>query len=623
MVKNKTSRTKKIETIAGELIASKKNGIALIMGAGCSISSGVPLWDELAYEVLAKLSINVEGDSVQALENYLEEQPSSKDIIEDLVKQRLNSAYMSKGYDYLAQLVASGYYRTIVTLNWDTLLEDALGRKMSHNKFTVLSRDLVSDENIAKVLENIDGDTVVVVKLHGDPMMSLRMGDGVSTRAMHSSLRDALARRFKRVHIVGTKLSDIDVLQPLFARANDGNFLMVSPNAGSSSGLPSDLCQSVISGQFVANGSTLDDQKSNKGVNPGEFDHFFCQLYLSIEKSLLTTSERKKNLVKVEKDILRKEEFGQSHISSIQLKRLADVLMSKMRKEGSPDIAFFINDPSAPGGMELKKLVEESLEKNGVRVEVLEISGESGNRSFKRSYRGDKSDMARTDIPNEGAGMTMHVLDAITFSGNTLNIAKETLLEWYPRATVRMGVVFVSQMLSEKGISDIDYGQITDRYEIFFPWGVTQTTSDITRIFESIEENRQIQIIRRPWGSNEVLVDEERCSVRLLTIEAGKKLSFQRHFCRDELFVALDDNIGLDLCAEELDLGKDIFQPAVKSIILEKSDYALVSRGVWHRTKASMDRARLLEIGFGIYDQQYDIERCFDDYDRLQDDGAI
>jgi mannose-6-phosphate isomerase-like protein (cupin superfamily) len=111
--------------------------------------------------------------------------------------------------------------------------------------------------------------------------------------------------------------------------------------------------------------------------------------------------------------------------------------------------------------------------------------------------------------------------------------------------------------------------------------------------------------------------------VRLLTIEATRRLSFQRHLCRDELFVALDDNIGLDICAEELAVDADPYDEHVKSLILEKGDYVLIPRGVWHRTKASMDRVRLLEIGFGLYDQNYDIERRWDDYERARLDGRV
>jgi len=631
MAANRTSN-KRIEAIASELVASRSlqggHGVALLMGAGCSLTSDVPLWGNLAEHVLRQLGVQTEtDDSVNALETYIEQNPNSRDLVEALVKQTLDVAHPSRGYSYLAHLVSSGFYKTIITTNWDHLLEESLAMALPANRLVVLTRDLVPDDRMSDVLDRSD-DRVVVVKLHGDPIVSLRMGEGVSTRSLPPRLIDSLAKRMKRTHVVGQSVSDLDIVQLLMARVTDGDLLLVSPRSTAISGVPKSIFQSTAGGTatLAAHGQTVDSKEADlRAVNIGEFDHFFCQLSLAIEKHLIATDKtRKQRLATVEQDILRKEDFGISHISASHLGRLARSLMSRMAIDGSPNIVFFINDPAAPGGMELKKLVEQDLYKSHIEVATLDIFGEPGLRSFKRSYRG-------TEIPGEdivsqdgGVGLRIHVLDAITFSGNTLKIAKEQLKQWYPNADVVAGAVFVSQMLNERLESEesISYAQITDRYEIFFPWGVTQTTSDIVRTFKSVDEERRVEINRRPWGAIEVLVSEENCSVRLLTIEAGKRLSFQRHLCRDELFVALDDNIGLDLCAGDLDGELSIFQPSVRSMVLEKGDYALVSRGIWHRTKASMDRARLLEIGFGVYDQRYDIERRFDDYDRLSVDGA-
>lgn len=622
---------KNIETIASELVASMSieggHGVALLLGAGCSLTSGVPLWADLATQVLQQIGAQMNTEEpMTGLEEYLTGNPNSRDLVEALIKQTLDKANPSRGYEYLSYLVSGGFYKTIITTNWDHLLEQSLSRAIPVNRLVVLTRDLITDETMAEVLDK-SNDRVVVVKLHGDPIVNLRMGDGVSTRSLPQRLADALSRRMKRTHIVGHSVSDLDVIQLLMGRVGDGDFLLVSPKSETVTGVPKTVFQSTACGEasLTAHGKTLGYGAAAPGVNIGEFDHFFCQLSLATERHLMSTDKtRMQRLTRVEQDILRKEEFGISHISASHLQRLAALLMSKMAISGAPHIVFFINDPSAPGGMELKKLVEEDLIKKGIDVATLDISGEPGNRSFKRSYRGIDEPDSQITPPASGLGITIHVLDAITFSGNTLRIARAQLQRWYPHADIVAGAVFVSQMLNEQPDSDeaISYAQITDRYEIFFPWGVTQTTSDIVRTFESVDEERRVQINRRPWGAIEVLVSEERCSVRLLTIEAGKRLSFQRHLCRDELFVALDDNIGLDLCASELDSELGIFQPAVKSMVLEKGDYALVSRGIWHRTKASMDRARLLEIGFGVYDQQYDIERRFDDYDRLSVDGA-
>ena len=125
---------------------------------------------------------------------------------------------------------------------------------------------------------------------------------------------------------------------------------------------------------------------------------------------------------------------------------------------------------------------------------------------------------------------------------------------------------------------------------------------------------REIKIGKRPWGAVETLSDQEMTSVRLLTIEAHDQLSFQRHLCRDELIVALDDNVGLDICCEDLSANPDLYDPRIKSMVLEKGDYLLIPRGIWHRIKASMDRVRLLEVAFGVYDEAHDVQRLWDKY---------
>ena len=179
---------------------------------------------------------------------------------------------------------------------------------------------------------------------------------------------------------------------------------------------------------------------------------------------------------------------------------------------------------------------------------------------------------------------------------------------------------------NDKDIQDIIYHKTTDRHEIFFPWGVTQATSESTRELKGLDSVYPVIVSKRPWGTVEVLTRQKNCSVRILTIEADQKLSFQRHLVRDEFFISLDENIGLEICAETLDNlpdGADINDiKEIKSLVLEKGDYVLIPKGIWHRTKASKDRVRLLEIGYGAYDQNKDIERLDDRFGRTNLDGS-
>ncbi len=110
--------------------------------------------------------------------------------------------------------------------------------------------------------------------------------------------------------------------------------------------------------------------------------------------------------------------------------------------------------------------------------------------------------------------------------------------------------------------------------------------------------------IERPWGRMDVLVLEHSlCSIRIITIDAGRRLSLQRHTERDELFIPIDDGlkvqIGQDGDLKTVNRGKRIFVP----------------RNSWHRLGAPPWKVRCVEIAFGRYDQN-DIERLADDYGR-------
>jgi mannose-1-phosphate guanylyltransferase/mannose-6-phosphate isomerase len=129
-------------------------------------------------------------------------------------------------------------------------------------------------------------------------------------------------------------------------------------------------------------------------------------------------------------------------------------------------------------------------------------------------------------------------------------------------------------------------------------------------------DERAVTGFQRPWGSGEVFATSENCSVRILSVEAGQRLSFQRHLCRDELFVAIDE-AHIDLCGEDLAEGvRGDCDPRIGSVSLTEGDYLLVSRGMWHRIRGTRRRARVLEVAFGVYDENFDIERLLDSYGR-------
>ena len=110
--------------------------------------------------------------------------------------------------------------------------------------------------------------------------------------------------------------------------------------------------------------------------------------------------------------------------------------------------------------------------------------------------------------------------------------------------------------------------------------------------------------IDKPWGFFEQYAFNERCTVKILACNPGQRLSLQRHAHRDELWVALDEGVVVDLDERELRpaVGEELWLPA----------------GSRHRLRCDDNNShavRVLEISFGTFDEN-DIERLQDDYGR-------
>jgi mannose-6-phosphate isomerase-like protein (cupin superfamily)/hypoxanthine phosphoribosyltransferase len=608
-------------TIAGELIGLQRNGIGatVILGAGASVSSGVPSWADLAHGLCRELGLeDMEANPIEGVMSYFGSETTGHLSRYHHLEPYLSGKKPSSGYMHLAHLAREGFVRVILTTNWDSLVEEALHRVLPAERIKTYVRGEVSDEVIARVLEtNTRGPTVV--KLHGDLAARLFFMTPKETGEFHPNLVAALHRLMDGlVMMVGQSAQDIDLLGTLLTRrtpTNDGGTLYHVRHG------PNPDIDRLIekSAARVIEGTRQHVLGPAAEVHIGDFDHFFTQVNLAVQLRQSTGQIRQRE--RVQTAILDKEKRGLGYINYTTITSLVAAFINQV-KNYNPNLIFFINDPSAPGGPEIKRRMVASLE--GREVGEILIQGEGSSRVYNR--------LVRSDTPS---GATVNpkrvlIIDSITFSGNTLKLARDKVREWYPNSQVRAGVLVISQQLTDLEESEtpeherILYEAVTDRYEIFFPWGVTQTTSRFKRHFVGVsqEGDRTVAIDKRPWGAVEILANEEHASVRLLTIEAHNKLSFQRHLCRDELFVALDDNIGLDICAADLPRDVDQYDPRIASLVLEKGDYILIPRGVWHRTKASMDRVRLLEVAFGIYDQVYDIERRWDDFRRESMDGA-
>ncbi|MBE7539649.1 MAG: phosphomannose isomerase type II C-terminal cupin domain [Opitutaceae bacterium] len=112
-----------------------------------------------------------------------------------------------------------------------------------------------------------------------------------------------------------------------------------------------------------------------------------------------------------------------------------------------------------------------------------------------------------------------------------------------------------------------------------------------------------VEIVERPWGSFKQYAHNRDCTVSLMTVLPGQRLSLQSHTGRAELWIVLDDGAVVQVgdAIRECRAGDEIWIPAQER----------------HRLSchAGTRPVRVLEVAFGNW-QQADITRYEDDFKR-------
>ena len=111
-----------------------------------------------------------------------------------------------------------------------------------------------------------------------------------------------------------------------------------------------------------------------------------------------------------------------------------------------------------------------------------------------------------------------------------------------------------------------------------------------------------VTFVERPWGSFKQFANNRECTVSLMTVLPGQRLSLQSHTGRAELWIVIDDGAVVQV-GEKIrtcKAGEEIWIPANEK----------------HRLSCSGEKpVRVLEVAFGNW-QQDDIARYDDDYQR-------
>ena len=111
-----------------------------------------------------------------------------------------------------------------------------------------------------------------------------------------------------------------------------------------------------------------------------------------------------------------------------------------------------------------------------------------------------------------------------------------------------------------------------------------------------------VNVVERPWGFFKQFAHNQDCTVSLMTVLPGQRLSLQSHTGRAELWIVIDDGAVVQVGEEEraCKAGDEIWIPANEK----------------HRLSCRGDKpVHVLEVAFGNW-QHDDIKRYADDYHR-------
>lgn len=177
----------------------------LLLGAGCSVSSGIRSGSQLVQawrkELFERLNPEVPYDNDLAIKylsekqgawySYSKEYSSLFEKMYDLPRQRrmfvekeVSDKEPNLGYAYLARLVDSGYFNTIFTTNFDDLINEAFFR-FSQTRPVVCAHD----SSISSI--TVTSKRPKIIKLHGDYLFD----DIKSTMRETESLEDNIKKK--------------------------------------------------------------------------------------------------------------------------------------------------------------------------------------------------------------------------------------------------------------------------------------------------------------------------------------------------------------------------------------------------------------------------------------------
>ncbi|MBU7028799.1 MAG: HEAT repeat domain-containing protein [Theionarchaea archaeon] len=196
-----------------QLLKTRKGKYILFLGAGASLSSGGKTTKEIVASIIEKYKLN-SHDPWNSFCNFLKRKGKKERF--DILSPYFEGMNPSPGYKTLAEMIEEGYFKLILTTNFDYMLEEVLKETN-----LVLNRDYFvcivgegKEDILTKKLE--DGSMIRIVKLHGDYKSRILPFTEEETFRFEKELEECLKKLTKEgIIFVGYSGMDRDVLKCL------------------------------------------------------------------------------------------------------------------------------------------------------------------------------------------------------------------------------------------------------------------------------------------------------------------------------------------------------------------------------------------------------------------------
>ena len=244
-------------------------------------------------------------------------------------------------------------------------------------------------------------------------------------------------------------------------------------------------------------------------------------------------------------------------------------LLARLGTEGDRRCVFFIDDPTSPGGGEIRDLFESNpdlMEKyDGVEFATLRVSTSGQSKRF---------DLASLPIHDINA---IAIVDSVAFTGETMAAAVDRIRDGckdMSAAKIHCCTLYMSAR-SEKLLTNLEcdhfYLSAVESNQIAFPWAWEQpkdlTAFDLweSRPIGKFVPNVCLESIAKPWGSVRGLTSKETQTVEQVTIERGGRTSMHYHVLHKETLFVLSGTLSIRIWDRYLKLsdGDAITIPAL------------------------------------------------------------